>query len=304
MCIPHEGGDGPYYFGHPISLPSGGSLTVFADGTFTYAPPPNYAGPDSFTFTLSDGLDSTSAEVNIFLYNSAPVASDAYYTILHDTELTGQVYDYDADGESIVAELVSGPANGTLILNPDGSFIYTPNQWFTGLDTFVYRWRDGVTASLPATVTILMYDNLWFQAEADDLHISISQLTEHLPIIPGSTWPVSLISQPRWGSVSWASRSVIRYEFDTSLYNKLLNAWQNESPIGIADGFSVSLTHSETGLTFVRDTKIGLHPMISRLNSISPPTQGDGSGQPVHSWANRNFDLIARLRDHDMTVET
>ena len=67
--------DGPYYFGQPISLPSGATLTVFADGTFSYAPPPNYTGSDSFTFTLSDGLDTTSATINIFLYNNADDAS-------------------------------------------------------------------------------------------------------------------------------------------------------------------------------------------------------------------------------------
>ncbi|MDW7994385.1 MAG: Ig-like domain-containing protein [Gemmatales bacterium] len=159
MCIPHEGGDEPDYFGHPISLASGGLLTVFADGTFTYAPPPNYAGPDSFTFTLSDGLDSTSAEVNIFLYNNAPVASDAYYTILHDTELTGQVYGQDPDGDAITAQLVSGPSHGDLDFHSDGSFTYTPYERFVGSDSFTFTWSDGISPGNPATVWINVYNN-------------------------------------------------------------------------------------------------------------------------------------------------
>ena len=50
--------------------------------------------------------------------------------------------------------LASGPANGALTLNPDGSFVYTPNSQFNGADSFTYTASDGQTGSVPATVTI------------------------------------------------------------------------------------------------------------------------------------------------------
>jgi hypothetical protein len=76
-------------YGEPMSLPSGGSLTVWADGTFSYTPPPNFTGTDSFSLTISDDLDSYTAMVNILVTNNAPYAYDASFSVLHDRELTG-----------------------------------------------------------------------------------------------------------------------------------------------------------------------------------------------------------------------
>ena len=54
----------------------------------------------------------------------------------------------------LTATLVIGPTNGTLVLNADGSFTYTPNPDFNGSDTFTYVANDGTHDSAPATVTI------------------------------------------------------------------------------------------------------------------------------------------------------
>jgi VCBS repeat-containing protein len=50
--------------------------------------------------------------------------------------------------------LVSGPSHGTLALNANGSFSYTPANNFNGSDSFTYRASDGSLASNPASVTI------------------------------------------------------------------------------------------------------------------------------------------------------
>ena len=52
--------------------------------------------------------------------------------------------DADPDGEhALTAVLVSGPAHGTLTLNADGSFTYTPDANYSGPDSFTYRASDG-----------------------------------------------------------------------------------------------------------------------------------------------------------------
>ena len=48
----------------------------------------------------------------------------------------------------------SGPTNGSLTLNPDGSFLYTPDSDFNGTDSFTYRANDGTVDWEVATVTI------------------------------------------------------------------------------------------------------------------------------------------------------
>jgi hypothetical protein len=73
--------------------------------------------------------------------------------------------DSDIDGDPLQAILVSGPSNGSLTLNPDGSFVYTPNTGFFGGDSFTYKANDGKLDS--GTVTVMLFvtkpslDSLW-----------------------------------------------------------------------------------------------------------------------------------------------
>ena len=89
----------------------------------------------------------------------APAAVDEAYTTAQDTPLTITApgvlaNDSDPDGDALTAALASGPAQGTLTLNPDGSFLYTPAAGFSGKDSFTYHANDGIADSNIATVTI------------------------------------------------------------------------------------------------------------------------------------------------------
>jgi VCBS repeat-containing protein len=64
--------------------------------------------------------------------------------------------DSDVEGDALSAVLGSNPTNGTVTLNPEGSFTYTPNANFNGTDSFTYRASDGVAQGNAATVTIKM----------------------------------------------------------------------------------------------------------------------------------------------------
>ena len=90
---------------------------------------------------------------------AAPTANDDSYVTARDVPLiigTPGVLENDTDpnGLPLTAQLVTGPANGTLILNTDGSFVYTPNLGFEGTDSFTYRASNGFTVSNVATVTV------------------------------------------------------------------------------------------------------------------------------------------------------
>ena len=62
--------------------------------------------------------------------------------------------DDDEEDDPLTAVDVTQPANGTVALNADGSYTYTPNANFHGTDTFTYKADDGYTKSPAATVTI------------------------------------------------------------------------------------------------------------------------------------------------------
>jgi VCBS repeat-containing protein len=132
-----------------VSEPAHGTLTLNADGSFTYTPNADFNGSDSFTYRASDGelTDEAVVHITVTAVNDAPTAGDDAYSTAEDTALTVAapgVLGNDSDiDSSLAAVLVSGPAHGTLGLNADGSFTYTPNADFNGSDSFTYRAGDG-----------------------------------------------------------------------------------------------------------------------------------------------------------------
>ena len=128
----------------------------------TYTPDADWNGTDNFTYTVGDwygGFDTGTVEVIVTPVNDAPVANDDSYTTDEDTTLTVNApgilsNDNDVDDTTLTAELLDNPNHGTLTLNPDGSFVYTPYANYYGTDSFTYKAYDGEAYSNIATVTI------------------------------------------------------------------------------------------------------------------------------------------------------
>ena len=93
------------------------------------------------------------------LQNSVPVAVADAYTTTQNTAVSISApgvltNDSDGDGHSLTAVLDSDVSSGTLSLDPDGSFTYTPTAGFEGDDMFTYYAHDGLDDSNVVTVTI------------------------------------------------------------------------------------------------------------------------------------------------------
>jgi hypothetical protein len=144
-----------------------GTVALNSDGSFSYTPFPQYFGADSFSYKVSDGTSfSNVATVHLTVgaggqTNGSPVARDDSFEAAQGINQASTfaapgvlVNDTGPEGSSLTAQLSRGTSFGTVQLNPDGSFSYTPLPLYAGSDSFSYTVTDGVTTSSVATVQL------------------------------------------------------------------------------------------------------------------------------------------------------
>lgn len=134
----------------------GGAAIDPATGEFTWTPDEEQ-GPGTYTVTVRVNDNGTPAfedfqtfQIEVNEVNSDPLAVLDTYDAIEDTPLVvaapgvlGNDIDPDIPIQTLTAELVTGPEEGELTLELDGSFVYTPTQNFNGTITFVYSVNDG-----------------------------------------------------------------------------------------------------------------------------------------------------------------
>jgi VCBS repeat-containing protein len=143
-----------------VAAPTHGTVTVNADGSFTYNPNAGFRGQDTFTFQAVD-QDGASNTVIATLQVTGPppiVVNSSFATQTNSAlsisglgVLTGAAA---PDGQPFTALLELNPLHGSVTLNSDGSFTYTPNRGFAGQDSFTFGAQNVDGISKPGTVTI------------------------------------------------------------------------------------------------------------------------------------------------------
>ena len=135
-----------------------GSLSLSNTGAFSYTPLPSFAGEDTFTYTATNGvLSSSPTTVTINVTSVAPTANADHFSVPAGIALpvaTPGVLANDVGAGTLTAVLGTNVAHGSLALNADGSFNYTPTAGFTGNDSFTYVAQNVSGNSSPATVTL------------------------------------------------------------------------------------------------------------------------------------------------------
>ena len=141
-----------------VANPANGSLNFNPDGSFSYEPTAGFVGDDSFTYTATDATPATSGPTTVTIHvHGPPTAAADNYSVGANSTLHVAAGGLLANDTAFAPTVqVPGPSasNGTLTVNADGSFDYTPNADFAGTDSFTYVVLDGPYASTPATVTI------------------------------------------------------------------------------------------------------------------------------------------------------
>ena len=141
---------------------SHGTVTMNPDGSYTYTPEANYNGTDVFTYQLCDtDADCSTAAVTVTItsVNDTPSATDDTNTTTEDTQVGGNVSTNDTpsgDGGNLwsLVGANGGASHGTVTINADGSYTYTPAANYNGTDVFTYQLCDADADCTTATVTI------------------------------------------------------------------------------------------------------------------------------------------------------
>jgi hypothetical protein len=131
-------------------------------GVISYSLNANAFGTAVLRVTASDPSNASASQqfqLNVQSVNDAPVVQN--YSA---STLSGQTLNVgasgvlttatDADFDALSLTLVSGAAHGTVVLQANGAFVYTPDADFFGVDTFRFVVSDGVLTSQIATASI------------------------------------------------------------------------------------------------------------------------------------------------------
>jgi gliding motility-associated-like protein len=125
-----------------LTPPMHGSAAA-SGNQITYLPTLNYVGNDSFTYVICDstGLcDTAIVFIIINAVNNAPVAVNDTFVVPQNVGSTLPVTsnDYEPDGETLTVTILTGPVHGTASVSNGTQVIYTPMQFYYGMDSFVY----------------------------------------------------------------------------------------------------------------------------------------------------------------------
>ena len=209
-----------------------------SDLCFTYSPLLNFNGVVYGNITICDDGNPVSCaeavvKITILPVNDPPVAEDDEYTVLEDEVVVRNVLDNDTDPDGDILTVttipVADPMNGELVLNPDGTFTYTPAKDFSGKDFFTYEVCDTANPAAcdEADVTIILQ-------EVEDLLIVYQVLTPNDDNF-NDLWVIEGIEQFPGNMVRIFDRwSNLVYQMQG--YNNADKIWEGNSNEGITKG--------------------------------------------------------------------
>jgi len=260
-----------------ISDPANGTALLNPDGTVTYTPDTDFVGTDTFTYIITDGEFFDTAMVVITILpdtiNLPPVAVDDVAETLVNLPVTIPVLDNDTDpnGDVLTVVEISDPANGTALLNPDGTVTYTPDTDFTGTDTFTYIITDGEFFDTAMVVITILPDTINLPPVAvDDVAETLVNLPVTIPVLDNDTDPngdvltVVEISDPANGTALLNPDGTVTYTPDTDFVG--------------TDSFTYIITDGE-----FFDTAMVVITILPDTINLPPVAVDDTSQTPVNT---------------------
>jgi gliding motility-associated-like protein len=264
-----------------VDPPAHGTVAVnTTTGAVTYVPNENYNGNDQFTYQVKDASDALSnvgtVAIVIDPVNDAPIANpDAASTpeeMAVEIDVLANDVDVDntLDGTGLV--IVTPPTHGTAVIEPGGLITYTPEENFTGPDTFEYRVKDALDAiSAPATVTVTVTPvndppvaNPDIVITPEDTPIAIPALANDIDIDNDLAYVVAIIvSNPSHGTATIDANGNILYSPAQNYFGDDSFTYQIKDPAGtLSNVTSINVT-----VTPVND------PPIANPEAVTTPEE-------------------------------
>ena len=216
--------------GDPLTITSvqsgvGGSVSL-AGGVITFSPSPNFNGPATFTYTVSDGkggLSTASVSINVTAVNDPPVAANDLVATNEDQPVTLNPLtllgnDVDVDGNPLAITSVQGATNGSIAL-VNGTIVFTPTPNFNGSASFTYTIADGSGGTSTATVNVTVISVNDIPVSNDDksvdtfedtpLIISTKSLLENDTDVDGDPLVITSVQGAVNGTVSLIAGAIV-----------------------------------------------------------------------------------------------
>lgn len=207
-------GPGPFTF-TIVDPPDHGTLSG-TEPNLTYTPDTGFVGIDSFTWSVSDGLESSNvATIGIGVSttgeNEPPVAAIQTESTPANTPLDIILAYTDPDGGPgpYTFTIVDGPEHGTLNGSEDEpNFTYTPDTNYVGNDSFTWRVSDGIDDSNEGTVSITVENEPPLAQSGSYTTTSGASVVVQLQYddpdsLPGP-YTFTIVDQPQHGTLSGA----------------------------------------------------------------------------------------------------
>jgi len=282
-----------------VTAPANGAVTVNTDGTVVYTHNGSETLSDSFTYTINDagGATSNVATVSITVtpVNDSPVANNDTATVNEGGSgiINVAANDTDADDglDLTTVAIVTGPGNGSVVVNADGTVTYTHNGSETTNDSFTYTINDASGAvSNTATVSITVTPVNDVPVANNDSATVNEAATVNIDLAANDTDPensldlasIAIVAAPTNGSVVINSNGTVDYTHDGSETT--------------SDSFTYTIADTAGATSNTATVSITVNP-------VNDPPVANNDSATVNEGASININLAANDTDADNALD-
>lgn len=137
-----------------------GVASISSEGRLSYQPNNNFNGNDVLVIKVTDehgGESTQQIDVLVSPINDSPVIQDNVFSVTENQTLTASLIATDIENDSLTFAVSEAPTSGSVVINDNGTFEYTPNANFTGADSFTFSVTDnnGEAVTGVANITVV-----------------------------------------------------------------------------------------------------------------------------------------------------